>query len=313
MRQTENSIVHPQAYEIDEVFAFLVQCDLAEYGEPDASREDLENEWQEMDLTQDAWIGRDQAGKICGYGVVTRNEDRLVQDVYIDPGQTPAGVEDELISLCVRRVEEWLTAAPTAEPPQLIGYVTSVSQRLQAAYERADFARHTYHYRMQIDLPAPLTLPDWPATYQVSAYKPEDEDELYHFIQTSFDWPGHTDQPFDSWRSLIFRGGRFDPQLFFLVRQNAKLVGAALTYDEEQGGWIRQLAVSKEQRGSGLGSLLLKHVFAVYSQRGRSNVALGVASVNATAYQFYERNGMNRKREFIEYRKAMLKSSQSKD
>jgi len=305
MSQKEYSIVHPQAHEIDEVFDFLVQCDLAEYGEPDTSREDLENEWQEVDLTQDAWIGRDVTGKVCGYGVVSRDGDRLVQDVYIDPGLTPSGVEDELITLCVTRVEEWLAVVPTTEPPQLIGYVTSVSQRLQAAYEGAGFARHTYHYRMQIDLPAPLPLPEWPAGYEVSAYTPQDEVELYHFIQTAFDWPGHTDQPFDSWRSLVFRGGRFDPQLFFLVRQNGKLAGAALSYDEEQGGWIRQLAVGKDQRGSGLGSLLLKHVFAVYSQRGRSNVALGVASVNGTAYQFYEHNGMRRKREFIEYHKVL--------
>ena len=98
------------------------------------------------------------------------------------------------------------------------------------------------------------------------------------------------------------RGGRFDPHFFYLLRREGELVGAALTYDEEAGGWLKQLAVARSMQGEGLGSLLLKHVFNVYSQKGTTNVALGVAATNRNACEFYERSGMHRVREFVEYR-----------
>ena len=129
--------------------------------------------------------------------------------------------------------------------------------------------------------------------------------ELYHFIQRAFDWEGHEDTPIDLWRNLVFRGGRFEPQLFVLVRDAGRLVGAALSYDEEGSGWIRQLAFHKDYRGQGHGSLLLRHMFYLFQQRNAASVALGVASVNANAVNFYERNGMYRSREFIEYRREL--------
>lgn len=46
-------------------------------------------------------------------------------------------------------------------------------------------------------------------------------------------------------------------------------------------------------------------MFHLFQQRGAVSVALGVAAVNETAVQFYERNGMQRRREFIEYRKKL--------
>lgn len=90
-----------------------------------------------------------------------------------------------------------------------------------------------------------------------------------------------------------------------LVRDEGKLVGAALAYDEEGSGWIRQLAFDRDYRGRGLGSLLLRHMFTLFQQRGAASVGLGVAAVNENAVSFYERCGMHRSREYIEYRKRM--------
>jgi ribosomal protein S18 acetylase RimI-like enzyme len=109
----------------------------------------------------------------------------------------------------------------------------------------------------------------------------------------------------DAWRNLIFRGGRFDPEFFVLVRAHGSLVGAALSYAEESGGWVRQLAVAKDYQGKGLGSRLLRYMFSVFYKRNLPGVGLGVASLNNKAWNFYERVGMYRKREFIEYRKLL--------
>lgn len=295
-------IVHPLPEDIDSVFEFMVQCDIAEFGAPDASREDLEKEWSEDDLQKDIWIARDE-GRVCGYAVVGRDGMRFVQDIYIHPTNTPEGVEDRLVQNCIDRFNEWIAEDKMEQKPAFTGYVTMGNHRLQQAYERAGFIRHTYHYQMRIDLAGFSETPVWPAEFGLESFKPGGEMELYQFIQTAFDWEGHTTQPFDSWQSLLFRGGRYDPEFFVLVRRQGKLVGTALAYDEGDKGWIRQLAVSKELRGRGVGSLLLRHMFAVFAARGAQSVSLGVASVNETAWQFYERNGMHRNCEFIEYRR----------
>jgi ribosomal protein S18 acetylase RimI-like enzyme len=46
-------------------------------------------------------------------------------------------------------------------------------------------------------------------------------------------------------------------------------------------------------------------MFHLFSQAGLTSTALGVASANSNACQFYERNGMKKTREFGEYRKIL--------
>ena len=147
-----------------------------------------------------------------------------------------------------------------------------------------------------------MPAPEWPQQYKLSAYDPRDELELYNLIESAFKWEGRDSNPIENWRNLVFRGGRYDPNYFLMVRDGEQLVAAALAYNEGVEGWVRQLAVSKDHQGSGLGGLLLRHMFHLFSLTGAQRVALGVASLNEKALRFYERNGMFRSREFIEYR-----------
>jgi ribosomal protein S18 acetylase RimI-like enzyme len=298
-------ITNPTHHHLDEVLDFMNRCDLAEFGEEDTSSEDLEQLWSEIDLAQDAWIARDDQQRITGYANVAPAGDGFQMDIYIHPVDSPTIVEDQLMRLCLQRASQLAGGAAPDAAPGLKGYATSKNLRLQRVYEEAGFTRHTYHYRMHIDLTSPLHAPQWPANFELSAYQPEAELELYNLIQRAFDWEGHVDSPIDEWRNLVFRGGRFDPQFFVLVRDAGRLVGAALSYDEGGSGWIRQLAFHKDYRGQGLGSLLLRHMFYVFQQCGATSVALGVAAVNENAVKFYERSGMHRSREFIEYRKQL--------
>lgn len=298
-------IEHPGQELIDEVFSFLIQCDMADFGEPDTSREDLEQEWSELDLSSDAWIARNSAGAINGYAFVSDVSEGCHVDVYIDRTLSPLGLEDDLVELCIQRAAEKAAGHNYPAGPFMIGYATATHERLQKMFERAGFVRHAYHYRMQIELAAQVEPVSWPGGYTLQTYRPEDEQELYTLIQRAFNWQGHVDAPIDQWRNLVFRGGRFDPECFILVRDGGELVGAALAYDEDGSGWIRQLAVRKDQQGKGLGGMLLRHMFHLFQQRGAASVALGVAGVNENAVNFYERNGMQKRREFIEYRRKL--------
>ena len=85
-----------------------------------------------------------------------------------------------------------------------------------------------------------------------------------------------------------------------------ELIGAALCYDYEDYGWVRQLGVSTAWRGQGLGSSLLRHVFRIFFQRGRRTVALGVDSKNPKAYSLYEKVGMACVRRYDEYQTPLV-------
>ena len=295
------TIIHPKVTDLDKVFQFMLACDIEEYGEGDSSREDLEEQWSGLDLEQDAWISCDEKGEILGYASLTSHDGRFDQDIYIHRRLTPQNLDDGLADLCLQRVKDIVTAEKM-ENSYITGYATGENHRLQQVYERHGFTRQTYHYRMQIMLDQPFAAVDWPANILLSNYEEKDEVELYELINQAFTWQGRTIPTLESWRSLIFRGGRYDPLYFVLLRDGGKLIGAALSYAEEAGGWIRQLAVAPAYQGKGLGGKLLRHMFEVFSSAGLPSVALSVASANSNAFQFYERNGMKKTREFIEYR-----------
>lgn len=296
-------IMNPKSSDLDVVFQFMIACDIEEYGEGDSSREDLEEQWSDIDLSQDAWVARDEMANLVGYACVSGEGSHFNMDLYIHGRYTPQGLEDELMQRCISRTEE--KSNPPKDKVNLRGYATGMNMRLQEVYERFGFTRHTYHYRMQIDFDRPTAPVEWPQTMHTSAYEEKDEAELYHLINNAFTWRGREIPALDAWRSLLFRGGRYDPQYMVLLREAGKLIGAALCYAEETGGWIRQLAVAPEYQGKGLGGLLLRHMFWAFSNIGMKSVGLSVASANENAFCFYERNGMKKTREFIEYRRTL--------
>lgn len=299
------AILHPSMQDFEDVFQFMNRCDIEEYGEPDTSRQDFEELWSEIDLDQDAWIIRDDQNNLIGYASIREATTSYIQELYVSLELSPIGIEDQLMKVCEDRAKQQISFSHQLEKSSITGYAVSVNQRLQQMYERFGFARHNYHYQMRIDFTEPYAPPQWPQQYRLESYSEKYEQELYHLIESTFDWSGHTMSSIDSWRNLLFRGGRYDPELFVLLRDGTRLIGAALSYFEDNSGWIRQLAVHKDYQGEGLGALLLKHMFGVFSQKNASGVGLAVSSQNEKACHFYERNGMHRSREIIEYRKPL--------
>lgn len=300
--KTMTTIEHPKQEDIRDVFDFMCANDIAEFGEPDTDYGDLEDEWKEADLSKDAWILKEK-GRICGYSLVSGEGDRFHMDLYAHNEHTPAGWMDRLIEPAVERARE--KKASDQEKARLTVYSCVVNEGVGEALRRHCFLAHTWHYRMQIDLVDPVQPVQWPEDFEIRPYRESDEEELYHLIEAAFDWQEHVMPPIEEWRKHLFRGGRYDPEYFVLVRKAGKLVGAALSYNEDNMGWVRQLAISKDLQGQGFGSKLLRHMFHVYQQKGKESVALGVASVNQNACDFYERVGMKRSREFAEYRMEM--------
>lgn len=84
----------------------------------------------------------------------------------------------------------------------------------------------------------------------------------------------------------------------FVAESGEKIVGIALVYDR-YSTWkgrvvhLEDLIVTKEMRGSGLGSALLKQVVTYASELGVKRVSWEVLDWNEPAIKFYEAKGAN--------------------
>lgn len=300
------NLQHPVHDDLDRVFNFMIDSDIAEFGEADSDKDDLADQWSETDLGTDAWIASNEAGDLTGYALLSDEfNGRCYLDLYIHAHRSPGGLAEALLDQAVERFAALVNTGASGKDCILTAYANGLNPCICAAYESHGFKVEKFHYRMQMDFTAPYPEPDWPAGFTLAPVTSADERDLHDLITDAFDWQGVQPLSFEDWYKQIFRGGRYDPEKFLMLRREGNLVGAAICYDEGSRIWLKELAVSKELRGQGIGSLLLKQVFALAGQRGIPTVALGVVSLNPKAVGFYERSGMSRTREFVQYhRKA---------
>ncbi|MBU0494262.1 MAG: GNAT family N-acetyltransferase [Chloroflexi bacterium] len=301
------TIRHPSLDDAQATLDLMIACDVAEYGEPDSSLEDLVDEWSDIDLDQDAWLAIAPHHQLVGYTAVFGGDQRFIFDSYVHPTQAPDGLTKHLLTLCQARACEQLevdTDTPTSVTASII--ISPVNLADQQVAEELGFKLHRYHFGMRINLDAAPAIPIWPAGMTLRFAIPDQDDRaIYDFIQAAFDRPGRVVPSFERWRDFMMGAHNFESDLWFLAYQGTELIGAALCFDYSEYGWVRQLGVAHQWRRQGIGSALLRHTFGVFYQRGHTMVRLGVESDNPQAYQLYENVGMKRAQQYAEYSKIL--------
>jgi mycothiol synthase len=283
----------------------MIAYDVAEFGEPDSSLGDLEDQWSGIDLSRDAWLAYDKKDRLVGYSAVMGGNGRFTFDLYLHPGLAPDGLMEYLLEQCERRACERLKEAADAHAPASIVFSEDNPKHRQSALDLG-YAPYLYHLGMQINLDGPPPIPAWPEGIKLrTAVKGEDDRLIYDFIQAAFDRPGRVGPTFQAWRDFMVGANNHDSHLWFLAFHGKALIGAALCFEYPERGWVRQLGVKQGWRRLGLGSLFLQHAFGVFYQRGFTQVGLVVESDNLKAYRLYERAGMKCQRKIAEYRKML--------
>lgn len=84
---------------------------------------------------------------------------------------------------------------------------------------------------------------------------------------------------------------KHDDGLFFVAICEKHLIGTILVGFDGHRGWIYSLAVKKQYRNKGVGTLLLKRALEELRQRGCLKVNLQVEEDNFETVPFYEKNG----------------------
>jgi mycothiol synthase len=267
---------------------------------------ELYADWQRSNYGQ-VEIGRDMYESILASAdgsFVAEVDDRIVGQADASGGWIDVGVEPSVrrrgIGTALLRAAE---AAATAEPTLLTALQ---SDPPGAAFAHANGYEKAWEvWLMGIDLPEGIPEPEWPEGVSVRTYGGEEAEarEIKELLDLAYAEEFHH-QPatFENWSRFMFEDPMFDAAVWFLAEADAKIVGAALNWDE---GYIKDLVVHPDWRGRGLGKALVYQTFGAFKRRGLPRVTLKTDSNNPTdAWRLYERVGMRKERTYEIFQKG---------
>ncbi|HZU67351.1 MAG TPA: GNAT family N-acetyltransferase [Ktedonobacteraceae bacterium] len=302
----------PTMDDVETVSELLNTCDIAEYGVPDITLDELRTVWQapSFHLDTDAMMVLAPNGQLVGYAdMEQRLHAKIFTFVRVRPGYEDQGIGEHLLQLAEAWGRQQMAEADPEARVTLNSWASSKNETAQQLFERAGFQAVRHNWRMEIDMETPPPEPVWPEGITVRTFQPGMDRQVFEMIDTAFqDHWGHLPGNFEDWQHWMISRETFDPTLWFLAFEGEQIAGGALCNDEVDMdlGWVGQLAVLRPWRRKGVGLALLLHAFGEFYKRGRRKVGLGVDSQNLTgAVRLYERAGMHAARQYISYQKEL--------
>lgn len=295
------AIRHPSLKDVPLILAITRASDLAAIGEPDWTTEEIVETLTATnhDPARDSWLAADDSGETVAWAYLD-NPHRSTRDnieIYVVP-ERGEGAFGPLLDLAVTRVGERAREGGHPEVTLWAGAIAS-EQAYIDALTAAGFVFRRRHARMQRALSGHETAPER-VDVEIRPVRFDDEDELRNFhevIESAFgDLAEYLPTGYDDWRATVAAQPGVSPDEWFVALADDTIVGALQSSDqrvEHDEGWIKNLAVLREYRKSGIGAALLATAFACYARKGRRFAGLGVDLTNPTgAYRLYAAVGM---------------------
>ncbi len=279
----------------------VVALESSLYGSTAFSQADLEDEWSDLDLEQNARVVRD-GDRIVGYGTVRGFGELWRAEGSVHPDALGRGIgrliatglEEDAARRGARRIQN-----SVLEPD-------SAAQRLleSLGYDAVRIFRE-----LRIELEAPPPAPEWPKGLRVASFDPErDALEFHAAHQEAFaDHWDYTPRDFEAWSKSHLESERFDPTLWCIVHAGDEIAaGTICTGDTYGGGWVHSLFTRRPWRKQGVGAALLGNSFGRFWERGERSVGLGADATSDTgAFRLYERAGMSPALGWVTYEKGL--------
>lgn len=302
---------HPSMDDVQAVYELISTCDIAEYGTPDLTEEELRIQWSlpTQNIETDVWIVFSPENKVIGYAEVWHREHvRVFTSTRVHPDYRNQGIGNYLLRLSEARALQHIPEAPPDARVTLNQWISSLNEEAQQVLEQEGFTRIRTHWRMEIDMQQAPPTPEWPEGITVRTFVPGEDDRLvFEMMEEAFrDHWGHMPGNFEEWRHFTVKRENFDPILWFLAFGGDKIAGGSLCAYYMDLAWVDTLGVLRPWRCKGLGMALLLHSFGEFYRRGTRTVSLGVDSQNLTgATRLYLRAGMHVAREHHTYTKEL--------
>jgi mycothiol synthase len=271
------------------------------YGQSVFSQADLENEWLEIDLEQDARVVRD-GGRVVGYGVVRERGEVWRVEGYVHLDAQGRGIG----KLIATGLEEDAARGDALRIQNGVLEADSAARRL---LDSLGYTAVRVFREMRIELDAPPPAPEWPDGLRVVPFDPERDAREFHVAhQEAFaDSWDYTPRDFESWSKGHLGSERFDPALWCVIRAGDEIAaGTISTGDTYGGGFVQALFTRRPWRKRGVGAGLLAETFARFWERGENSIGLGVdAASDSGAFRLYERAGMTPALGWVMYEKGL--------
>lgn len=286
---------HPAPRDSVAVAEVVVAGDIADFGEPDFTEDDLIDDWSRprFALESDAWVLTGPTGRIVGYAFVWEAEPDAVMegDAFVLPEYSGRGLGTLLLELMEGRANQLAGGRAVT----LGVYASHVNTTKRALLERRGFQSHHTVLRFKIDLAnRPPDAVEPPAGMVLRRYEAEDAESVRATMTEAFE--GHrryTPRRLDEWLDLRMRHPAFDPRLWRVAEWDGEIVGAALVYDVGETGYLSNLGIRNAWRGKGVAQALLADAFTALRERGQMRVMVSVdADAARAAIGLYEEAGM---------------------
>jgi mycothiol synthase len=291
----------PRARDAPEVAAVVVAHDIADFGEPDFSEDDLLDDWERprFELERDAWVLVGPTGRLVGYAFVWQAEPgtQLEADAFVVPEYGGRGLGGQLVDLVEARADE-IASDSTSKVVGLGMYASRANTAKRDLLERRGFAPIHTRLRLKVDLARRATDASPSPEVVVREFDQEsDEDAVREVMDEAFlGRARYSRRRLDEWLDLRVRHPAFDPKLWRVAvteGQTEEVVGAILVYDVGGTGYVSSVGVRDPWRRRGVGQVLLAEAFAALRDRGQMRVVVEVDAEDATgARRLYERVGM---------------------
>jgi mycothiol synthase len=269
------------------VLRVLQARDIADFGAPDFTLEDLLDQWRAdtFDLASDAVLAVDAHDVVVGYATTWAPGALAV----VDPGREGVGVGTALLGWTEQR-------ARRAGEAVYRQWIAGPNTRAHELLERAGYRQVRSYWRMGRELESGLPRPPEPPGVEIAPIALEADARALHVAsEAAFAANAdHTPEDFAVFRAHHLTAHDFDAGLSSVARREGRIAGFILCrrWNDEGVGFVDLLGVDPSERGRGLGSVLLRTAFAAFAEAGLREAQLGVASDNPGALTLYERLGM---------------------
>jgi len=293
----------PTLDDVPGILTMVHASDVASVGAPDFPAEEV----REMltapntDMAEDCWVALDADGVIVGWAYPHNEtgEDRDFIEVYAWPGRGEPALRP-LLDLIVARAA--VRGARFGHDPYTVrAGAIPTEQPWIAALTDAGFTFLKRHARMTLSLrDAPTTPPAPPPGVTVRPVDHTDEAEMRRFhacVEEAFRDTDHHATDYATFREQIAGETSVAWDEWLVGEVDGEWAGVLRSSDvsaEDNGGWVKALAVLRPYRRRGVGAALLRHAFAIYAAKGRTEAGLGVDMANPTeAARLYRAVGMH--------------------
>ncbi|MFF5226115.1 GNAT family N-acetyltransferase [Dactylosporangium sp. NPDC000521] len=282
--------------DVPAILAITRAGDIAALGEPDWSEDEVVETLTAPaeDPAVDMWLAAGPDGEPVAWAYVD-NPQRGVRDnieIYVWPGRGEPAY-GPLLRLAMDRALERARRNGVEQGVLRAGTLASETAYV-SVLEAHGFSFVKRHARMT----RPLTGDERAAEgFDIRPVRPEELPRFHEVLESAFaDTPDFQPTPFADWRSWVDSLPSVSWDEWFVARVDGEIVGVLQSADQalERGeGWIKNLAVLRGHRKTGIGGALLRTAFAAYAAKGRASAGLGVDLTNPTgAYHLYTGVGM---------------------